>query len=129
MGNPAYRLPVNKDACYVIELYPGCDYCSAAPGVIVRKVERSSTFWREVQEAPVFPLVKVDDCTEGAIKCGPDPDEFRKQARNYVAGYPTDRHKALNTDDADIITDEIWKEALRGMPEVVAYEKQRSVAP
>lgn len=121
MGNPAYRLPINARSCYVIELYPGCDYCSAAPGVIVRKVERGSIFWEELQEAPLFPLAKVDDCTEGAIKCGLDPDEFRKESLPFLDGYLVDDRSALDKDDADIIAEELWKEVLRGMPEVIDY--------
>ena len=124
MGNPAYRLPINRTSCYVVELYPGCDYCSAPPAVIVRKVDRSSVFWDELQEAPLLPLTKVDDYTEAAIRCGPDPDEFRKEARPLIVGYPTDRRKALDGDDADVMTDEIWKAVLRKMPQVIEYARE-----
>lgn len=128
MGNPAYRLPIDARACYVIELYPGCDNCSAAPGVIVRRVDRTSIFWDELQEALLFPLSKVDDCTEGAIKCGLDPDEFRKEAVKGMVGTDVEDGKI---DDvlADILAEDIWKDSLRRMPEVIDYATPAKKTP
>ena len=122
MGNPIYRLPISKTACYAIELYPGCDYCSAAPGVVVRKVEKSSVYWDEVREAPLFPLVEVDGCREGAIKCGLEPDEFRKAAVAEMSGTEAE-DGVIDADLAEILADDLWKSSLRRMPEVIAYQQ------
>lgn len=125
MGNPTYRMPIDKVTCYVVSLYPGCRNCSAPPGIIIRKVEKNSIFWEESQEAPLLPLTKVDECTEVSIKCGPDPDEFRNKARPHVNGFPTRGRKQLDGDDADVMNDDIWDQVLCRMPEVIEYEQAK----
>lgn len=122
MGNPVYRLPINKRSCYAIELYPGCSDCEAAPGIIVRKLDSTSDSWDELQEAPVFPFSKVCDYTEGAIKCGRDPGEFRKDVVALISGVEVEDRK-IDDVAADDMAETIWNESLRVMPEVIEYAK------
>ena len=115
-GEPRVPSPgTTRVMLYVIELYPGCKGCSAPPGVIVRKVDAGSILWNEVKELPLFPLTKVDDYTEACIKCGPDPDEFRKQA------VPNMLCDEVDEVLADILAEDIWEAVLRKMPEVIEY--------
>ncbi len=121
MGNPAYRLPINRDECYAIELQPGCEYCATPPGVIVRKVDKASVWWHDLQDAPVFPFAKVDDFAEGAIKCGLGPDEFRRVAVEQMDGAEVEDGK-VDDNLAEILAEDIWKASLRQRPEVIAYK-------
>jgi hypothetical protein len=120
ISNPTYRLPIHETACYAIELYQGCKYCSAAPGIVVRCIEKSSVYWEYVQEAPLFPLAKVDDIQEGAIKCGADPDEFRKIVVADLGGTRVD-DSIIDEDLAEIIADDLWESGILRPPEVIRY--------
>jgi hypothetical protein len=127
MGNPMYRLPINRHACYVIELYAGCDYCATPPGVVVHKVDRSSIFWNELQDAPLLPLHIYDDHAEATIMCGLDPDEFRKEATAQMKGTEVDGGKIDET-LADIIAEDLWKDVLRRLPRIIGAEPKTRAA-
>jgi hypothetical protein len=122
MGNPAYRLPINSRACFLIELYPGCKDCVAPPGIIIRKIDSAASAWEEVKECPLFPLSKIDDYTEGCIACGPDSDEFRKAALPSMVGTKVEGGK-IDEILADILAEDIWEACLRKMPRVISYEE------
>lgn len=125
-NNEAYRLPGGKGFFYVIELYAGCDNCTAGPGVLVRKITRESYDHEDVKDAQLLPLHTHDKgMTECAIALGLDPDTFRKEAIPIIDGYPTGRRKKLDEHDGYEIADRVWKEVIRRRPDVVTVTPAR----
>jgi len=126
-----YRLPISKTACFMIELYPGCKDCVAPPGVVIRRVEKSSSsYWEEAQDCPEMKLAAIDGYHEAAIQCGLDSDEFRKEVVRIIEGTDVGDDTEGKIDDvlAEILADDIWGDVVFGSLKMIEY-KDRDPTP
>jgi hypothetical protein len=122
MSLPTFRLPINARAFYTVQLYAGCHYCDAPPGVLIQKITKDSVCWDELKDAPEINLAKVDDYTEALISCGPDSSEFRKEAVHQMNGTEVEGGK-IDEALADILAEDLWKEVVLRRPKLIEYKR------
>jgi len=73
-GNIGARIAGPDGSWYVLELYPGCEYCMELPGVILGRYDPDHPMWDEIMELPVvdpgimylLPLMDYDDAVKQA---------------------------------------------------------------
>lgn len=115
---------------YVIQLLPGCDYCSIGPGIEILHPGVTDCI-PEFEELPDLPVVGPDTHPTSLIKCGLTPEEAESAAIKCFKGTPLEPDEGVDEDGlycpidrideslAEILGADFWKMALTKRPEVV----------
>lgn len=117
-GNPMFRLEA-PEGWYVIQLLPGCDYCSVGPGIEILHPGVTDCI-PEFEDLPDLPMVGPNTHPTSLIKCGLTPEEAGKAAIKCFKDTPLELDDTVIDESlAEILGEDFWKMALTKCPEVV----------
>lgn len=126
-GNAAFKLKAPDGRWYVIELQPGCDYCSHGPGLCVLHPDMASYLGDDLDFLPELPWLR-DEHKCAMFKCGPSAEEVKHAAVKCFGGTDIKDDDVIDGALAEILGEDIWKDYLTGSPELIEANTTRGNA-
>ncbi len=121
-GNQVFKLKAPK-GWYVIELLPGCDYCSHGPGIKISYPEANKDM-DDLRHFAVLPALGDGENCVTMIKCGLDLEEAKEAGtRCFVCPEGVLEDNRIDEVLANILGEDFWKEALTKPPSVIYPEE------
>ena len=115
-GNDAFKLRAPDGGWYVIELRPGCHYCSSGPGLAIRHPDANYEF-DDHEYLPELPWIGEGEFKMALFKSGLDADEARTAAIKSLV-YNDDECK-VDEGLAEILGYEFWQNHLTESPSLI----------
>jgi hypothetical protein len=113
-----YQLPGPKGSLYVLQIYPGCDYCSSPIAIIIRHIKREDDEFQDYKECQLFKLKDYGHEISGEIEFL--SEEFLIDSlRKFLLMTAKEMKKDESWDEVccDIVAEEFARDFMRDLNE------------